>query len=217
MTTYRLGGQTQTLACADLTRGGDTVLCDLVAGRPVDIVYSDPPWNPGNQKYWRRMAGVVDDADPTREPSYQELLDAWCRAVAALRPRHVFVEQSAIPRHKSLLLATIERCRPWTLPMRGEWVCRYGHPARDNALLHLTHGEALPTAPSGLSGRQLVRTVFRGVMVGPGSLVVDPCMGLGTTSKTAHEFGADCAGIELNAARLARTTAWLECRGYAVT
>src|SRR5690606_28575755 len=140
----------------------------------VSIVYSDPPWNPGNEKYWRRHAG----ASPTR--GYDRLLDAWCRCAVACRAEHVFVEQSVNPAHKQLLLGAIARCHGWTLPLLEEWTVQYGSPRRPNALLHFGAAR-LTTDPSGMHGIGMTREVFRGLRVRPGTAVADPCMGLGTT------------------------------------
>lgn len=220
MRTFKKGLQTQRLAVADLTKGGVEAFAQTLGGRRAAVVYSDPPWNPGNEKYWRRFAG---EAPPT---SYDVLLDAWCRCVALARPDHVFVEQSVNPKHKTMLLRAIERCEGWTLPFIEEWVCQYGSPKRPNALLHFGR-EKLSTDPSGMSGVVMVKTVFDGLpseyfrLHGSASealsLIVDPCMGLGTTSRVAHALGWDCAGTELNQARLERTIGKLIAAGYVET
>lgn len=201
-------GRVQRLAAADLLRGGVAVLLAMADG-PADVVYSDPPWNPGNEKWWRRHAGE----DPPR--SYDAFLDAWCSVVAALAPRHVFVEQSVNPEHQGLLLRAVERTSGWRLPFRERWIVQYGHPKRPNALLHFGH-PAIDTNPSELSGPELLRVVFTGIrlvsMDRP--LVADPCTGLGTTSRVAHEFGADFVGTELNPKRMERTIDWLLKHGY---
>ena len=181
-----------------------------LGGRRAAVVYSDPPWNPGNEKYWRRYAG---EAPPS---AYDELLDGWCRCVVHAQPMHVFVEQSVNPAHKAMLLRAIERCEGWRLPFVEEWVCQYGSPKRPNALLHFGPGP-LGVDPSGMSGRALVKTVLGAVVVAPGSLVVDPCMGLGTTSYVSHLLDLDCAGTELNPARLERTIGKLIAAGYVET
>lgn len=215
MRTFTKGLQTQRLAVTDLTKGGAETFAALLDGRRAEIVYSDPPWNPGNEKYWRRFAG--EDVPK----SYDALLDGWCRCVALARPDHVFVEQSVNSAHKAMLLRAVERCAGWTLPFLEEWVCQYGAPKRPNALLHFGT-ERLTTDPGGMSGVAMVRTVFEGLpsfrLRGSASetltLVADPCMGLGTTSRVAHIMGLSCIGTELNPKRLEVTIGRLLKSGY---
>lgn len=203
------GGQEQRLAVADLTTDeGLATFAGLLDGLTVSIVYSDPPWNPGNERYWRHHA----KATSTR--GYDVLLDAWCRCVVACRPEHVLVEQSVNLAHKQMLLDAIGRCDGWVLPHLEEWVVQYGSPRRPNALLHFG-GEKLRTYPGGMHGMGMTREVFRGLTIRPGTAVADPCMGLGTTSRVAHEYGLSCVGTELNPARLERTIGRLVKLGYA--
>lgn len=203
------GDQEQRLAVADLTTtDGLATFVALLDGLTVSIVYSDPPWNPGNEKYWRRYAG----AEPPR--GYDRLLDAWCRCVVACAPEHVLVEQSVNAAHKQLLLDAIARCEGWVLPFLEEWTVMYGSPRRPNALLHFGR-EKLTTNPTGMHGIGMTRVVFHGLTLRPGTAVADPCMGLGTTSRVAHEFGMSCIGTELNEARLGKTVERLRKLGYA--
>ena len=205
--TLVLGEQKQRLAVADLVNGGVKIFTSLLRGLDVQIVYSDPPWNPGNEKYWRNYASAVE----TR--GYEELLDAWCACAVACAPEHIFVEQSVNPAHKGMLLHAIKRCDGWTLPLLEEWEVIYGSPKRPNALLHFGR-KRITTDPTGMHGNPMVRTVFQGLKLAPAAAVADPCMGLGTTARMAHEFGLSCIGTELNAARLDRTIGMLTKLGY---
>lgn len=210
MRVFSCGDLIQRISVADLTAGGDADFAAMLDGRQA-VVYSDPPWSPGNEKWWRRHAG---EKPPE---SYDRLLDAWCRCAVAARPEHVVVEQSVKPEHKQMLLDAIARCRGWALPLAEEWVALYGSPKRPNAVLHFGH-EKLTTNPSGLSGEPMTRTVFCGLrQLGALScgMVADPCTGLGMTSRMAHEFGLAFVGTELNAARLDKTIGWLLSHGYA--
>ena len=210
MRVFRCGGREQRVAVADLTAGGDESFIAMLDGRQA-VIYSDPPWSPGNEKWWRRHAG---EKPPE---SYDRLLDAWCRCAVAARPEHVVVEQSVRPEHKQMLLDAIARCPGWTLPLAEEWTAMYGSPRRPNAVLHFGR-ERLPTDPSGLSGEPMTRTVFEGLrQVGALAcgVVADPCTGLGMTSRMAHEFGCSFVGTELATKRLERTIGWLLSHGYA--
>lgn len=205
-------GTWQRLAVADLLAGGGEVFASLAGGR-VAVVYSDPPWNPGNEKWWRRHAG----ADPPR--NYDDLLDAWCGCVAACPLlEHVFCEQSVNPRHRAMLDAAVARCPGWRLPLLEEWTVYYGSPgsrgcSRPNRLLHFGH-RPLRTEPSGLRGEAMTLRVFDGFDLPEGTVVGDPCVGKGMTSRVAHARGWSCVGTELNPRRLAVAAAWLRARGY---
>jgi hypothetical protein len=112
-----------------------------------------------------------------------------------------------------MLRAAIERNADWSLPFVREWVVLYGSPKRENVLMHFGK-RPIDVDPTNLSGKALTRAVFSALKLPHGSLVMDPCMGLGTTSRMAHEFGCDCVGTELNPARLERTMATLRKLGY---
>lgn len=198
-------GMTQRLALADLTRGGGAVLTSMVQkGRPV-VVYGDPPWSPGNEKWWRRHAEL---APPMH---YSDLLGGWCGAVAALRPVHVFCEQSVNAGHRKLFLDAFDQSG-CGLGSAVEYVTTYGSPKRENILVH--YGPEISTDPTGMSGVPMTRAVFAGIEWPAGSVVVDPCIGKGMVSRLAHEFGLDCVGTELNPKRLNKTISWLLKKGY---
>jgi len=198
----------QSVAAADLTRGGEDILRTLIRRRRARVVYSDPPWSPGNEKWWRRHAGVAPPA------AYDALLDAWCLCALASGASDVFVEQSIKTEHCRLFLAAVARCRNWTLPLLEQWTVQYGSPKRPNVLLHFGTRK-LSTNPTGMSGEAMTRRVFDGLAIGDGTrLVVDPCTGLGTSSRVAHALGLDFSGTELNPKRLDRTIAWLRRHGY---
>jgi hypothetical protein len=130
----------------------------------------------------------------------------------------VFCEQSVNAKHRGMFLAAVARCSGWELPLLEEWTVYYGSPGsrscvRPNTLLHFG-GEKLAGDPSGLSGEAMTRCVFDALGLPAGTVVADPCMGKGMTSRQAHEHGCDCFGTELNPARLEKTIAWLLKRGY---
>jgi hypothetical protein len=200
-------GTSARLAVADLTRGGVEIFRSLLPSVGARIVYSDPPWNPGNEKYWRRYAGQ----DPPT--NYRAFLDAWCACAASCGADHIFCEQSVIDAHRTMLLDAVDRCPDWTLPLLEQWTVLYGSPKRPNVLLHFGR-DRLTTDPSGMAGVKMTSRVFDGVSIEAGMTVADPCTGLGTTARVAHTHGCSFVGTELNPARLARTEAWLRGHGY---
>ena len=202
-------GLTQALALCDIiTQGAETVpaLVQRVPKCARIVVYSDPPWNPGNEKWWRKHAGVGPPVD------YNHLLDAWCRIVAALTPEHVFCEQSSIAKHRQFFLDAARRTDGF-LPFLEQWTVFYGPNGRlPNSLLHFG-SEPLRTDPSGMRAEPMTRRVFEGLDT-DGTLIVDPCTGKGMSSRMAHYFGCQFVGTELNAKRLDFSVAWLKKQGY---
>lgn len=199
-------GWEQRLAQADLVNGGVDTFASLIRGR-VAVVYSDPPWNPGNEKYWRRFAGENPPED------YRKFLDAWCACASACDAEHVFCEQSIIRQHRKMFFDAVDRAPSWKLPAYWMWTVQYGSPKRPNVLIHFGH-KKIDTDPSWLSGEKMTRMVFMGLHLKDGDTVADPCMGLGMTSRVAHKFGLNCIGTELNPKRLDRTIDWLLKHGY---
>jgi len=205
-------GMVQRLAVADLLHGGGDVFLSMVGNTDIIFIYSDPPWNPGNEKWWRRHAGVEPPS------SYDDLLSAWCETVAVCLPMDIFCEQSSNEKHRAMFTVAVERCPEWKLRMHEQWTVYYGSPGsascrRPNVLLHFGRTK-ITTDPSGLSGIAMTRTVFNGLHYPPGTWVGDPCMGKGMTSRLAHEKRWNVIGTELNPKRLDYTIAWLLKHGY---
>ena len=205
------GKMTQRLAVGDLLDGGGNALLVMCPPGPM-LVYSDPPWNPGNEKWWRRHA----DVDPPVE--YGDFLAAWCRAVSGCHPLHILCEQSSNLKQCGLLLDAVSRCPGWALPLLEQFTVYYGSPGsagcrRMNVLLHFGT-EPLTTGPSGMHGEAMTRRVFEGLRLPPNITVADPCLGKGMTSRMAHYFGLHCIGTELNPRRLDYAIHWLQRQGY---
>lgn len=210
---FMLGDMRQEVAQRDLLiDGGEWFREHLIRRGGRILVYSDPPWNPGNEKYWRRHAGAQAPTD------YRNLLNAWCRAVSAPGVEHIFCEQSFNAKHRGMFTDAVSACPTWDLPLLEEWTVYYGSPGsascrRPNVLLHFGRS-ALKTDPTGMHGEAMTRKVFDGLDLDREILVVDPCTGKGMTSRMAHRSGLDFFGTELNAWRLEQTCRWLRKQGY---
>lgn len=205
MLELKLGNQRQRLSVGDLTNGGCKQLALMLDG-PISIVYSDPPWNPGNETYWRTRAG----AEPG---NYSLFLEAWLDAVIMCRGlEHVFCEQSVNDQHRALFLDAVKRQRGF-LPLIEEWEIVYSAQRRPNRLLHFG-ATPISTDPSGMHGDPMTKRVFEGLGQTQGMTVLDPCTGKGTTSRMAHWFGMNFVGLDLNAHRLDHTINWLRKQGY---
>ena len=204
-------GLKQILAVGDLCGEGGVWLMEQLASLPrMRLVYSDPPWNPGNAKYWRTHAG-----DTTRV-AYSELLLAWCKVVVASGATDVFCEQSHIDKHRQMLFDAVAET-PEFPPLLEQWIVYYGSLGciRPNSLLHF--GEwPISSNPANRCNAAMTREVFLGFPNLAQGWVLDPCIGKGMTSRMAHQFGMNCLGLELNPKRLAHTLQWLERKGYTI-
>lgn len=188
------------LLCGDLTTGA---VASLMGDDLADVVYSDPPWGPGNLQFWATM----HDRGSVPRETWPRFLAAFCVAVA----RHskpeapVFVEMGL--RWVDELDAAM---RVEGLGRRRRWPITYGpkkKPLPNVLTLYGPHDVAveLPDPPHG----EPVTRAILGAVVRPGMLVLDPCTGLGMTARITHRLGAHFRGCELNPARLERTAAWL--------
>lgn len=175
---------------------------DALVDRPVDILYSDPPW--GDQ-YLRMFATHTQKATGTRpeQPSYQALCDRYAELVERHVTEWVFIEDG-IRAYKPMLeavsphLATVE-----VLPMT------YGDDLSAVLIVgRRTPGPLPELSLAGLKGLPFVKHVLRAV-ARPGAVVLDPCCGAGYTAKAAVFHGMTFLGNELNPARLRKTTDYL--------
>lgn len=199
--------------CGDITAPGEwdaLMRAWRRLGRPAaDWVYSDPPWNGGNLRYWRTHAG---ENDPPKQ-DFAAFIGHYAACVAVLKPRACYVEQS-IGEHSSLILAAARE--PAWPNLAGRWDVLYGSPRRPNILLRFA-GHPWDGDPAGMHGEAMTRHVFdREPLAVEKVPVCDPCIGLGMTARMAHTRGIACLGMELNPARLARTVAWLARKGLEV-
>lgn len=200
--------------CLDLESAGSLYTIENILPR-CDLVYSDPPWNPGNATYWRTHAKKPPCKD------YSHFVDTWAKAVALgikAGARHVFSEQSSHLAHRQVMLDAA--AAHWPLPLLEEWTVFYGSPGSGSVRHpnHLLHYGITPlrTNPSDMAGEAMTIRVCAGVHLPAGSVIFDPCMGKGMTSRMAEYFDWDCVGTELNHARLQKTIEWLIKKGYSV-
>ena len=184
------------LLCGDITTG---VVADLLAGELVDLIYSDPPWGPGNQQYWHTMR----ERGAVPRTSWPGFLAAFCDACATHRKptAPVFVEMGM--RWADELDATMAAVG---LPRQRRWIVTYGPRKRPLPVTLTLYGPRnidvqMPDPPH---GEPVTRAVL-GAVVRPGMRVLDPCTGLGMTARITHALGGYFRGTEMNAVRLERT------------
>ncbi len=182
------------LAVLDITQRDPSV---VMGGVKADVVYCDPPWGPGNLKYWRTIN------KQTVVPDWPVFLGALARTISDFSVGPAFVEMGL---RWSIDLVVAMSAVGWHEVQR--WVCLYGSPKRPNVLHLFSARDDAPPIPepgaTGKGGEELVRWALTSVGVGVGSNVLDPCTGLGTTLKVAHQLGANFFGSELNPARAAK-------------
>lgn len=169
-----------------------------LAGERSEIVYSDPPWGPGNLMYWRTKN------DETNRPSWPDFLATFCAVVAASsRPvGHVFVEMGT-----RWIDDLANAMAAHGLTETARWAVRYGNPQRPNVLWY--SGPGVSCDPTGMSGEPMTQHVIDSVAV-PGALVFDPCCGKGMTARCALRAGMRFSGVELNPDRASVTRRWCE-------
>lgn len=199
------------LLCGDITQGA---VQRLMGDERADVVYSDPPWGPGNQKYWHTQ-NARGSAPLTDWPGF---LRAFCRSIADVRKPEapVFVEMGT--RWVADLDAAMAEAG---LAFRARWIITYGPKNKPLPNVLNLYGPAhvnfeMPSPPH---GEPVTRAVISGAMNQLWSLgrrtnriVLDPCTGLGMTARITDTHGDLFRGTELNPARLARTVAWLQAR-----
>ena len=191
------------LLCGDITDGAvERVMGDELA----EVIYSDPPWGPGNQQYWHTMR----ERGAAPRTSWPEFLAAFCaRCVAFRRPvAPVFVEMGL--RWLDELDAAMHAAG---LVRQRRWSILYGAKKKPVPNAVTLYGERdiaidLPDPPF---GEPVTRAILEAV-VKPTRIVLDPCTGLGMTARITHTLGGIFRGTEMNATRLERTAAWLRKR-----
>lgn len=188
------------LLCGDITEGA---VARLMGDERADVIYSDPPWGPGNQQYWHTMRSR-GSAPRTSWPDFLAALAAAC-ATHKTPEAPVFIEMGtrwAEELDAAMLVVG--------LPRLSRWVFTYGPKSKPLPLTLNLYGSTpvevnLPDPPH---GEPVTRAVLEAV-VRPGLVVLDPCTGLGMTSRWTHKLGGAFRGAEMNSARLERTAAWL--------
>jgi len=210
---------TQIMAVADLEEENHVEKVRELLPDQIEVVYSDPPWNPGNRKYWRTHADAEHDG------TYGEFLSSWCGIVGECiqnrGTQHVFTEQSFDDEDRMSFTNTVRMTESWALPLQNKYKVFYGSPGsrsrqNPNMLLHFGNTE-LTTDPTGLDGEPMTIRACAGIDVPPGATVFDPCIGKGMTSRMAMYYQWDCIGTEINPDRLGKTITWLERHDFDVT
>lgn len=182
-------------------------LDDLLQGETVRVLYSDPPWGPGNMKYWstisRKMTGVESP-----NISFGQLLDRLEHLVARYVDGHVFIEMGErwVDDLLKVMSRTLRNVEVVPTTYRG------GKDLYPAALVHgQTAGSTTSVRAKALSGLRdgaLSIAAVREVAI-KDAIVLDPCCGMGYSARAAIANQMRFVGCELNAARLAKTAHFL--------
>lgn len=185
------------LFCGDITDGA---VRTLMGNERADIVYSDPPWGPGNQRYWHTHNGT----DPRTD--WMAFLDCFAGEVARYRKPDAPVLVEMGLRWTAELDAAMMAAG---LPFRRRWRIFYGPKSKPlpNALC-LYGPRDLDLEVDGMRGEPITSAALA-ASVSPGDVVLDPCAGLGMTARVTHALGGAFRGCEMNQKRLDVTAAWL--------
>ena len=171
----------------------------VLHGKKADIVYSDPPWGPGNLKYWRTMN------NESVEVNWEDFLYLFCSIVSSnTKPSsEIFVEMGCRwvdQLAEQMSLVGIQETHRIDCTYRG------GAKRYPNILWHAGSEIDLEHRNGGVT---MTKEVLMSVAI-PGGLVFDPCCGKGMTAKCALRLDMDFVGIELNPQRAAVALAVVE-------
>lgn len=189
------------LLCGDITMGS---VARVMRNERADVIYSDPPWGEGNQKYWH----TIQQRGSLPRTSWDGFLDIFCKTCIAFRKPSapVFVDMG-----KQWTEQLRETMRQNGLSFIRGWIVLYGNRRKPLEQTLSLFGRDVPGIiwpeefPFGLATTRAVLNAS----VRPGDIVLDPCTGCGDTAKITHKLGGCFRGTELNPNRLEETAEWL--------
>lgn len=185
------------LLCGDITE--PVTLQTLMGEERADVVYSDPPWGPGNQQYWHTMR----ERGSAPRTSWEAFLAAFCELCAVYRKPNapVFVEMGM-----RWVDELDDAMKAQGLARQRRWTIFYGPKAKPlpNTLSLYGEKDVEVVMPKPAWGQEVTRAALASVGH-RGMIVLDPCTGLGMTARFTHALGGVFRGTEMNALRLERT------------
>jgi hypothetical protein len=162
----------------------------LAAPAPPSLVYADPPWDQGLYRTFHTHAGLPD---PRRSWT-----DLYRRILALAEGAPCFIEGSTAQADTVADLMDDAECyAAW--PVRSQF--------HRWCVLHYS-GPPLPPMPD-LTGLRDDETVAAILGAYPAGTVLDPCCGLGITSRAAEAAGWASVNFELHPQRMSRAMARL--------
>lgn len=193
-------------SCSDIEKENCCELLDIP--EKIYMVYSDPPWNPGNAKMWRTISKL--DGGVGRAVNWDNFLSSLIKCILFPNPEHIFIE-SGVKQTQEFIEHALKNGFP---AYQKTWnvFYNYTHP---NRISYFSNTNTFSGNPWGMKNEPMTRHVFEH-LAESGKIVFDPCIGLGMTARMAHNFNMICYGNELNPKRLEKTLLWLANKGYEV-
>jgi hypothetical protein len=149
-----------------------------------DLVYSDPPWNQGNLNVFHTKAGL--------DKAGHSWLDLYLRILELARGCPCFLEGGTkqVPAVEAAITPAGPSYRCWPIT----------YYRREPCVLHYV-GPPLPPGfdPQGLDDDFTPAYAMERM---PGGVVLDPCAGMGLTSRSAERVGRPSVSFELNSNRM---------------
>ena len=186
-------------SCADIEKDDVCKLLDIP--KKIYLVYSDPPWNPGNARMWRTLSKI--DGETGRKVEWTDFVNRFCITANQPQPDHIFIEMG-VRQSMDFISSAINIGFP---RFKREWnvFYNYTHP---NKLLYFSDIKEFTGNPEGLKNEAMTEHVFEHISK-QREIVFDPCTGLGMTTRMAHRFGMVFYGNELNPLRLKKILVWM--------
>lgn len=186
-------------------RIGDPGIERMLQGNKVDVLYTDPPWGDGMMRYFATMAAKHGEpAGP--QMKFAELVAHLVRIIDRHVGSYAFVEMG---------LKWTDQVADAMRPVVDRLVvheCTYqmGEVRRRAALIVGSKlGAPAFTMPGGLNGGlQMVVDILTAVRR-PGGTLLDPCCGLGYSTRAAVATGMRFYGNEFDRKRLERAAKFL--------
>lgn len=181
--------------CGDLMDVSKSGLLDRYVPQ-VDMIYTDPPWNPGNFKMFYTHAKALQKRE------YGYFLDVLVGVLARKCPNGLVAMDMGIPK----IAALDFRLKAHGYTKLAQNVTEYSGGECLTFIGSFRSGWALPhpaKIPGSLKGLQVIRHVM-GILEQAGSTFFDPCCGKLVFAREAMKRGMTVYGCELNPAKLAR-------------
>jgi hypothetical protein len=180
--------------CGDIGRFAIPKLLERVSQK-IDCVYTDPPWDKGKMTYYANLAGIQQ-----KQREWHKFVDSLLKDLVKAAIPDIWIEMGV----GTSLVINLMQSKSSAPPYDNCWGVLYDQ-TKQNTLIHFGHSVA--ESADGLKGLQVPRFAFQH-MRPEAKVVLDPCVGKGTTAKVAHTCAKSCYGIELVPARLQATMEW---------
>ena len=177
---------------------------NLLQGRKANVLYSDPPWNAGNIKYWATMNKKMT-GEEFKPLSFEDLISTIGGIIKNHVDGYVFLEVGIkqAPEIVSQLGDIIHNAKIHEVLYKG------GGKWTPNAVISASTQEVYNGFNLDLTGTKCDGPILPDRCLGnvatKGDLILDPFCGLGNTGKACIKWELEFRGNEFNSARLNRT------------